>query len=85
MKIPKTKPLRLPGQGLQVQKLKSLCNSPIIGDSGTLLQDFLQSIYLYSGGRDEIETYLLYFGVPEILLELAIAQIEYLAARGKYV
>jgi hypothetical protein len=31
MKIHKTKPLGLGGQGLRVQRLKSFCNAPIIG------------------------------------------------------
>jgi hypothetical protein len=33
MKIPKTKPLRLGGQGLRVQRLKNFCNSPIISQN----------------------------------------------------
>lgn len=44
--------------------------------------DFLINTYIYSGGREEVLTYLDYFGVPEVFLDLAIAQIEYLAARN---
>jgi hypothetical protein len=33
MTTPKTKPLRLGGQGLRVQRLKSFCNSPIISQN----------------------------------------------------
>ncbi|MFO5492801.1 MAG: hypothetical protein ACLBM6_09720 [Cuspidothrix sp.] len=82
MTTPKTKPLGLDGQ-LRVQRLKSFCNSPIIGDSRAKSQPLsakyqqILDIFRHSGGHDEAEIYLTHWGVSPIIKDLLLVYAEY--------
>lgn len=80
---PDTKPLNLARQELQVQRLKSFCNSPIIGHfkpkSQVLSAKYQQilDIFRHSGGHDEAEIYLTHWGVSPVVKGLLLAYAEY--------
>lgn len=83
MTTPKTKPPNLAGRGLRDQKIKSFCNSPIIGDSRAKSQPLsakyqqILDIFRHSGGHDEAEIYLTHWGVSPVVKDLLLAYAEY--------
>ena len=92
-RLPKMKtkiknPTQIRGRGVRVQKLKSFCNAPIIGDSRAKSQASpskykqIVDIFKYSGGHDEAEIYLSHWGVSPIIKDLLLASAKYDALSG---
>jgi hypothetical protein len=79
----KKKPPQVRLQRVRVQKLKSFCNSPIIGDSRAKSQPLsakyqqILDIFRHSGGHDEAEIYLTHWGVSPVVKDLLLAYAEY--------
>lgn len=79
MKIPKTKPLRLGGQGLRAQRLKSFCNSPIISQNKPKSQEcgYQKLInHVTSGNLESAKEYIELAGYSGVLAEFLLGNAE---------